>query len=470
LKKAACTSILIGKKASLTGSTLIARNDDTFLPISPQRFYMHPAVKNEPGRILKSYLNDFKAELPSNGYRYNAVPNVNYKVEGYYEESGINEKNVAMSCTESTYGNERTLAYDPLNEASGLDEDCMQNMVLPFVDSARDAVAYLGKLIQEFGSAAGNSVLFSDVDEVWYMEIVTGHHWLAQRIPDDCYAVAANQVAIQWVDFDDDANFMYSEGIEAFVAKHHLNPDFIGFNFRHIFGTDTQKDRHYNTPRVWYAHHLFDAQFPEMPESSELPFIVKPKRKLGIEDIEKLLGSHYNETRFDPLGQGSEHDKLLYRPIGLNRTQNSHILQVRQNEPALMWLNLGMPAFSPYVPFYCDANDTAPSYEQTPMTWDMKSAYWLFRTLSMLVEAHHAEFIQQDIDYLKEVKRRSHAMIAEIDAKAAALTGQALTAFLTQQNYLIVDTIFAMTQDLIGKLVINGLELSKLTFNMDKNL
>lgn len=473
MKKAACTSILVGKKASLSGSTLIARNDDTFLPIAPQRFYMHEAVKNQPNRQLKSYLNDFSATLPADAYRYNAVPNVNYKVEGYYEESGINEKNVAMSCTESTYGNERTLALDPLNVQSGLDEDCMQTMVLPYVDSAKQAVVYLGQLISQYGSAAGNSVLFSDKDEVWYMEIVTGHHWLAQRIPDDCYAVAANQVAIQWVDFDAPDQFLFDSEIQNFVSQHHLNPDITGFNFRHIFGTDTQKDRHYNTPRVWYAHHLFDGDFPEIPESSELPFIVKPKRKISVDDIAQLLGSHYNETRFDPLGSGPKSDRLRYRPIGLNRTQNSHILEIRSGAPAyagVMWLNLGMPAFSPYVPFYTNAQDTAPSYENTPMQWDPSSAYWLFRTLSMLVESHHQAFIQQDIDFLKSLRQLMHGHVAQTDAKAATLPEADCTAFLTQQNHLLVDQVFAQTQQFIGSLITHGLQISDLTFDMDKNL
>ena len=57
------------------------------------------------------------------------------------------------------------------------------------------------------------SILFSDEDEVWYFESGSGHHWVAQRIPDDCYAVVANQLAIQKVDLDDPDNFMYSKGI-----------------------------------------------------------------------------------------------------------------------------------------------------------------------------------------------------------------------------------------------------------------
>ena len=189
----ACTTILVGKKATVDGSTMIARNDDTFMPITPQRFYMQPAY-NEKGRIFKSKKNNFQIELPQKGLRTPFTPNVDLDKEGYYGESSINEANVAMSCTESVYGNQRALAYDPLVK-DGLLEESMQNVVAPYIHSAREGVEYLGQLIKKYGSPEGNGVLFSDNDEVWYMEIVTGHHWAATRIPDDCYAIAANQVA-----------------------------------------------------------------------------------------------------------------------------------------------------------------------------------------------------------------------------------------------------------------------------------
>lgn len=469
--ESACTSILVGKLASIDGTTMIARNDDTFKPLTPQRFYMHPAWKGEKDLMVKSPLNNFEAPLPENGYRYNAVPNVDREHEGDYEESGINEKNVAMSATESTYGNERTLAFDPLVK-DGLDEDLMVNMVLPFIESARHGVEYLGQLIKTYGSPAGNSVLFSDKDAAWYMEIVTGHHWVAQRIPDDAYAVAANQVAIQEVDFDDPDNFIWSAGIQEFVEEHHLNPDQSGFNFRHIFGTMNEKDRHYNTPRVWYAHHILNPETPETPESAELPFIMHTDHKITREDIAYILGSHYNETRFDPLGHGDDADKYRYRPIGLNRTQNSHILQVRDNAESIMWLNIGMPTFSPYVPFYCNAEDTDPSYNQTPMQMDVDkdSAYWLHRSMGMLVESHYNHFIQQNRDYLTELNRRFRIHIAQTDAATAELSGKDLTEALTAANYKLVAMVKAETKKQIASFVMQGLELSKLTFNMDKNL
>lgn len=475
MNESACTSILVGKNASLDGTTLIARNDDTFLPLTPQRFYMHAAWKGVKGLHVASPLNGFEADLPENGYRYNAVPNVDNAHLGDYEESGINEKNVAMSATESTYGNERTLAIDPLVK-DGLDEDLIVNMTLPFIESARHGVEYLGQLIKTYGSPAGNSVLFSDKDNVWYMEIVTGHHWVAQRIPDDAYAVAANQVAIQQVDFADTDNFAWSAGIQEFVADNNLNPDKTGWNFRHIFGTMNEKDRHYNTPRVWYAHHILNPEVPEEPESAELPFIMRTDHKISVEDIAQILGSHYNETRFDPLGHGDDKDRLRYRPIGLNRTQNSHVLQVRDTADdglaGIMWLNLGYPTFSPYVPFYTNANDTDPSYETTPLELDVDtdSAYWMFRTLSMLTESHYSKFIQQNRDYLVELYRQYHAHIVATDKAASDLTGKELTAFLTDANHQLVATTKATTKDQINKMIMEGINLSQLTFNMDKNL
>ena len=37
-KQGSCTTILVGKKASIDGSTLIARNDDGHEALDPQRF------------------------------------------------------------------------------------------------------------------------------------------------------------------------------------------------------------------------------------------------------------------------------------------------------------------------------------------------------------------------------------------------------------------------------------------------
>ena len=469
----ACTTILVGKNASVDGSTMIARNDDTFRPITPQKFIIRPAAKNESGRQIKSWLNNFKLDLPENAQAVPAVPNVDYKNRGYYDESGINQKNVAMSCTESTYGNERALAFDPLVK-DGLDEDCMQSVVLPYIDSARNGVEYLGKLIAKFGSPAGNSVLFSDKNEIWYMEIVTGHHWVAQRIPDDAYAIAANRVSIEQVDFDDSDNFMWSEGIQEFVAQHHLNVDHQGWNFRHIFGTYSQQDRFYNTNRVWYGQKYFNPEIEQEPTDGDLPFIRRAAKKITREDIEFVLGSHYQNTPYDPFGKGTEEQKHRFRPIGLNRTQNSHILQIRNDvdhdKAAIMWLCIGGPTFTPFVPFFANMKDTDPSYNNTSMTYNLNDAWWYYKSLAALVETHYPQFVQLDTDYLNELNQYYRRRVYDVIKAAGAKKGSELTSFLTKANQETVAYTRKRSEKLWAQMMIDSINMSKLTFNMDENL
>ncbi|WCJ52177.1 C69 family dipeptidase [Lentilactobacillus buchneri] len=435
----ACTTVLVGKKASIDGSTMIARNDDTFLPLTPQRFYVEPANDHQTGEWASNQ-NGFKAPLPKQAYRYSLTPNVEVDKEGVYAESGFNEKNVAMSATESVYGNERALAFDPLVK-DGLAEDSLQSMVLPYIDSARDGVQYLGKLIKQYGSPE---------------------------------AIAANQVAIQQVKFDDPDNFMYSDGIQEFVEKYHLNTDKQGFNFRHIFGTDNEKDRHYNTPRVWFGQKYLNPEIEQSPTSSNLPFICHTDHKISVEDVEYILSSHYNETPYDPFSKGHEDTKTLFRPISMNRTQNSHVLQIRNdlknNSNAIMWLCFGVPAFSPYVPFFANATDTDDTYANTPVHCDDVSAYWMYRKLSMLVESHYSEFIQDDVDFLTDMKEQLRRHVQSAIDESQALKGEELTSYLTEQNHEVVKMMRIATEHFNHQLIEKGLTLSKLTFNMDKNL
>ncbi|WP_119327245.1 C69 family dipeptidase [Companilactobacillus musae] len=467
----ACTSIMVGKKASMDGANYIARNEDNFVANWPKKFYVQPAVTNRHQTYVSPY-NKLTVELPETGYRYTTSPDANQD-EGYYEEDGINEKNVGMSATESVMANEKVLAYDPLIE-NGVAEDSITTLVLPYINSAREGVKYLGDLIAKYGSTESNGVEFFDKDEIWYMEIATGHHWVAIKIPDDCYVVAANQIGIEDIDFEDTDNYMWSDGIQEFVEKHNLNPDFDRWDFRHIFGTDTKKDRHYNTPRVWYGQKVLNPSIEQDPESSELPFLRKPEKKIAVEDIQKILASHYNETKFDPMGNGSEEDKKRYRAICLSRTMNSHILQMRDPEKissaAIEWKGLGMPCFSAYVPFFTNANEIDKSYSYTPEKMDLKSAYWLYTALEFVVESHYSEFVEPNLDYQKELSEWARQKIEEVDHAVEKMDDIEVTDYLTEQNKLIAKHFNEVTKSHMADLVTKGTELSKLTFKMDPNL
>ena len=140
IEKSACTSVMVGKKASLNGSTFIARNEDRLVAIYPKRFLIQPAVSGRK-EVYKSTYNKLEVPLPESGYRYSSTPNVTME-DGINEEDGFNEKGVGESATESVYANERVLACDPYNK-NGLAEDSMTTLVLPFINSAREGIQWL---------------------------------------------------------------------------------------------------------------------------------------------------------------------------------------------------------------------------------------------------------------------------------------------------------------------------------------
>lgn len=229
-----------------------ARNEDNTTPAAPKSLRMVPAGERD-GVELVSGANGFALTFRRGPSLFRHARRY---ARGRAFRRGRREcAHVAMSATESALANDRVLAFDPYVE-NGLAEDAMLTVVLPYVKTGT-------RRREAFGRNRGCAWLrrkqrqcwFADHLEAWYMEIATGHHWVAQRIPDDCIAVVANQLSIQEVDFESDS-FIYSEGIREFVEEHALNSALGGggehpFNFREIFGTSSDGDRRYNTPRVW---------------------------------------------------------------------------------------------------------------------------------------------------------------------------------------------------------------------------
>ncbi len=476
-KRSSCTTMIVGKKASIDGSIIIARNEDYYSEIDCKVFIVEPAVK-KAGRIYKSENNKAEFPLPEKAYRYTSVPSAwahTKKTEGVYGEAGINEVGVALSATESLYGNPRVLAYDPLNP-DGIAEDAINDVVLPFINSAQEGVEYLGELVAKYGSAEGNGVLFADRNEAWYMEIPCGHHWAAVRIPDNCYAVAPNQSCIEEIDFSKPKDYKWSKGIKEFVEKHNLNPNpKKGFNFRKIFGTSNELDHIYNTPRAWYAQKYLTPEIEQSPTSDDIPFLQKANRLITLEDVEFVLGSHFNETEFDPLGvTNSEFDKTRFRAISLCRTSESHLLQLRpkaaKGVEAIQWLSFGTPSFTPYVPFFTNVLDTPTAYRRMTKLVSTDNAYWLFKLVGHFVEAHHSAFKRQSDTYLHEMQSYGHLRVKQITEAAKKIPAKDLPEFLTGENKQTAEFILKKTKEHLSSLMEQSFKYSKLTFNMDKNL
>ncbi len=486
-----CTSVLVGRAATRDGSILIARNEDNSTPTAPKSLRV-VAERSNGNRELVSPANGFSITLPECGFRYTAMPDVTPE-EGLFEEAGVNAAHVAMSATESALANERVLAFDPYVE-HGLAEDAMLTVVLPYVKTAREGVSYLGRIVSEFGSAESNGVLFADHAEAWYMEIATGHHWVAQRIPEDCVAVVANQLSIQEVSFGSD-DFMYSDGIREFVEAHSLNPAPVKngrrpFNFRDIFGTSSQGDRRYNTPRVWDGMRLLAPSLASRYSltSGDMPFVFRPDRLLGVEDVAAVLSSHFDETDFDPIGTlGDEFSRKRYRAISLSRTQESHVIQIEaapdfspsQSAEAslagelaspICWVALATPSFSPYMPLFCDVDVWPAQLDNATPKPDLSHPYWVFRSLEAASDVRAALVQTRVSDYKDEQWQKAFRHAEKTRKAALGLPADARKKLYEKANEEFANEAVGDARRQLAELLLDLSVASPLTFKMNPNL
>ena len=159
----ACTTILVGKKASFDGSTMIARNDDGFFD---EKKLVVVLPKDQP-RKYKCTISHLEIALPDNPLRYTSTPSVDLS-KGIWAANGINAANVAMTATETITTNPRVLAADPMvrfqpkktsrgkDIPGGIGEEDLVCIVLPYIRSAREGVERLGMLLEQYGTYEPN--------------------------------------------------------------------------------------------------------------------------------------------------------------------------------------------------------------------------------------------------------------------------------------------------------------------------
>ncbi|KRM72690.1 C69 family dipeptidase [Lacticaseibacillus brantae] len=464
--RTACTSILIGKSASADGSIMIGRNEDS-KAAWPKHVVKHPESFDQAQ--FKSVVTGLSLDLPAHALAYTATPEWT-KEFGLYEEAGINSAGVAMSATESAYANSRVLGYDPF-VTTGIIEEAMVTVVLPYVTSAKEGVMRLGQIVTEYGSGEANGILFADHEEAWYMEIATGHHWVAQRIPDDSYAVVANQLAIQTVD-PSQSDFLFDADLFDFAQTHHLWQPGTPFVFREIFGTSTDFDRIYNTPRVWDGQRQLSPSRASQPTDNDLPFILRPDKPLHLDDATAILASHYQETPYDPTGTSEAAHR--FRPISLAKTQESHVLQLRPDLPQAIadihWIAMGVAAESQFVPFFAGTTDTPAAYKTGTLPAKMDSAYWQYKLAGVLIDAHFNGFKKQLQAVQGGVHAQLLALIDKVDQESIGLDTKGLADLATKGTLEAAAISAQAWQAFTMDLLTQSTDLSPLNFKTDLNL
>ena len=463
-----CTTILVGKNASFDGSTMVARTEDAPSGVFRAKKFVNVAPEEQP-RKYKSVISKVEIDLPNNPVRYTAVPNAILD-NGIWGQCGANEYNVSMSATETITSNERVLGADPLVDC-GIGEEDIYTIVMPYIASAREGVTFLGNLLEKYGTYEMNGIAFQDENEIWWLETIGGHHWMARRVPDDSYVIMPNQLGIDKFDFDDafgaKKEFMCSADLLDFVKKYHLDLSIDGdFNPRHAFGSRSDADHTYNTPRAWILQRYFNPtsntydgiNADYRPDSDNLPWARIPEKKITVEDIKYALSHHYQGTEYDSYSKDIHSVKKgTLRPIGINRTNFLGLVQIRPYMPdelkCLHWLAIGSCVFNAIVPFYTNINRTPDYLANTTNQVTTENFYWTNRLIAALCDAHFADTASHIERYQLKVQSQSTALINKYDEKfiAEKISKDNAKDFLEKANDNIADELKVQTDDLLDK-------------------
>ena len=463
-----CTTILVGKNASFDGSTMVARTEDAPSGVFRAKKFVNVAPEEQP-RKYKSVISKVEIDLPNNPVRYTAVPNAILD-NGIWGQCGANEYNVSMSATETITSNERVLGADPLVDC-GIGEEDIYTIVMPYIASAREGVTFLGNLLEKYGTYEMNGIAFQDENEIWWLETIGGHHWMARRVPDDSYVIMPNQLGIDKFDFDDafgaKKEFMCSADLLDFVKKYHLDLSIDGdFNPRHAFGSRSDADHTYNTPRAWILQRYFNPtsntydgiNADYRPDSDNLPWARIPEKKITVEDIKYALSHHYQGTEYDSYSRDIHSVKKgTLRPIGINRTNFLGLVQIRPYMPdelkCLLWLAIGSCVFNAIVPFYTNINRTPDYLANTTNQVTTENFYWTNRLIAALCDAHFADTASHIERYQLKVQSQSTALINKYDEKfiAEKISKDNAKDFLEKANENIADELKVQTDDLLDK-------------------
>ena len=437
-----CTTLLVGKKASYDGSTLMARNEDSGEGHFTAKKFVVVRPEDQP-RHYRAVISGAEIELPEKPMRYTAMPNA-LPDEGVWGAAGVNEANVAMTATETITSNPRVRGADPLVK-EGIGEEDLVTLVLPYIRSAREGVLRLGALLERYGTYELNGIGFQDMEEIWWLETIGGHHWIAKRVPDEGYVVMPNQQGIDFFDlrdaFGEQREHLCSADLLAFIEDNHLDltarqegETLAGdraFDARAAFGSRTDADRSYNTPRAWDMLRYFNPtsyrwEGPEAdwgPEDEDLPWCLSPERKITVEDVKYVLSAHFQGTDFDPYAKQYDESRrrAKYRPIGVNRNNCLVLTQLRPYAPpermALEWVAMGSNVFNAFVPFYANVETTPDYFANTGKTVSTESFYWANRLIGALADAQYAHCQFPVERYQDRIANRGREMLREFDAE-----------------------------------------------------
>ena len=450
LPAAACTNLIVGKKASKDGSVMCTYNCDGF-GFSGSLFYS-PASRHAAGEKIAIH-----GWGPAHEGQFVKQVEYTYNVVGL-----MNEKQLTI--VETTFDGRLELQ----NREGLLDYFSLMRLTLQRAANAREAIKCMAELVEEYGyNSSGESITICDPNEAWIMEIIgkgkgrKGAVWVALRIPDDCICAHANLSRIRQfpqengVGANNNSPKNSSKKSYRSINSKHLQyitrsevecvyaADVISlarelgyfsgkdadFSFRDAYCPIDFENVRYADARVWsfFRHHYDEAEMDkylpylngEFDKCNHLPLWIKPDAPLSLRDLQEDMRDHFENTPLDmtadmtagPWGMPIRPLPMHFRdtngvsyfrerPIATQQSGFTMTCQMRSWLPddvgGVTWFNCDDADMVAYVPLYCCITQVPDCFrpENNPRTeFSFESAFWMNNWVANMVYPRYSMMI-----------------------------------------------------------------------------
>ena len=238
--------------------------------------------------------------------------------------------------------------------------------------------------------------------------------------------------------FSEQKEHMCSSDLREFIAENHLDLSLNGGNGSHFdaraaFGSHSDSDHIYNTPRAWFMERYFNPKYKEVGRTGRgLQTGVRRypvEHGAGEEDhgggrkICPFLPFPGNAISIPYAKSGDGLLKGKYRAIGINRNDFLALIQMRPDVPAncqaVQWLAFASNAFNTLVPFYAAVDETPEYLANTTKEVSTENFYWSARMIAAMADASFAKSAIHIERYQNAVEAKGHALLNKYDKEAA---------------------------------------------------
>ncbi len=410
-----CSTIIVGKNASATGYVLMAHSEDDMNCVCQN--HVVPRMEHKEGEVLT--FPDGPAVIPQVpvtwGYTWNEFrcPGGEPFADGFVNEWGVAvASDSCVSTKESKEKHGEGLGY------------ALRRLIAERCTTAREGVQVAAKLIEEFGYRSTRAYHICDKNEGWVIQCTVGNQYVAQRIGDDEVYYIPNWLTIHNVDFTDveHKNFYWSEDVVDYAIRNGwytpaVEGDYSDFDYTVAYqGEGSEVQSNYDRS---------DLAWKQLTGAEPMPYrttTIKAPKKYTVEDLKKILKSHYMEhgedLKEDP--QMSPHRYGICR----DTTVESFVVEFTEDKDlTTTWRAFPRACVSPFMPWFAGITKAPKGFnwldikssqathldpDPSDFVYHADRAYWAFHMLQNLMEF--------DYQYCEEL---AHGEIAEMEKEWA---------------------------------------------------